>query len=64
MRKEVFKGEEVNGAHRSGSEGAMLTVLGYTAAAYGLYTLDANPLTGFLLGEAVGGGAPLFSGWG
>ncbi|PNH07823.1 putative Delta(5) fatty acid desaturase C [Tetrabaena socialis] len=50
VRKEVFKGTEVKGAHRSGSEGAALAVLGYAAAAYALYTYDANPLTGALLG--------------
>ncbi|GIL65912.1 hypothetical protein Vafri_19551 [Volvox africanus] len=50
VRKEVFKGSEVKGAHRSGSEGAALAVLSYAAAAYALYTYDANPLTGALLG--------------
>ncbi len=52
MRKEVFKGEDVKGAHRTGSEWAALVILGYAAFAYGLYTLDANPLTGFALGLA------------
>lgn len=52
VKKEVFKGAEVKGAHRSGSELAAAAILGYAAAAYGLYTWDANPFTGFLLGLA------------
>jgi fatty acid desaturase (delta-4 desaturase) len=56
VRKEVFKGTEVKGAHRSGSEAAAAAILGYAAAAYGLYTWDANLLTGFLLGRC---GSPL-----
>lgn len=52
VKKEVFKGAEVKGAHRSGSELAAAAILGYAAAAYGLYTWDANPITGFLLGLA------------
>lgn len=51
VKKEVFKGTEVKGAHRSGSELAAVAILGYAAAAYGLYTWDANPLTGVLLGK-------------
>lgn len=51
VKKEVFKGAEVKGAHRSGSELAAAVILGYAATAYGLYTWDANPITGFLLGE-------------
>lgn len=51
VRKEVFKGAEVKGAHRSGSELAAVAILGYAATAYALYTWDANPLTGILLGE-------------
>jgi fatty acid desaturase (delta-4 desaturase) len=51
VRKELFKGQEGKGAHRSGSEGAALAVLGYAAAAYALYTFDCNPITGLLLGE-------------
>lgn len=54
MRKEVFKGAEVKGAHRSGSELAAATILGYAAAAYGLYCWDANVLTGALLGARAG----------
>lgn len=52
VKREVFKGAEVKGAHRSGSELAAAAILGYAAAAYGLYTWDANPITGFLLGLA------------
>lgn len=50
VKREVFKGAEVKGAHRSGSELAAVAILGYAAAAYGLYTWDANLLTGTLLG--------------
>ncbi|KIZ05639.1 hypothetical protein MNEG_2324 [Monoraphidium neglectum] len=50
VRKEVFKGQDVNGAHRSGSEGAALAVLGYTAASYALYLAAPNVLTGLLFG--------------
>jgi hypothetical protein len=51
IRKEIFKGTEIKGAHRSGSEGAAAVILGYAAVAYSLFTLDANPFTGFLLGQ-------------
>jgi fatty acid desaturase (delta-4 desaturase) len=51
VKKEVFKGTEVKGAHRTGSEWAAAVILGYAATAYGLYTWDANPITGVLLGE-------------
>ena len=51
VRTEVFRGTEIKGAHRSGSEGAALAVLGYAGLAYSLYTWEANPLTGFLLGQ-------------
>jgi hypothetical protein len=50
VRKEVFKGQDVKGAHRSGSEGAALAVIGYAVAAYMLYAADTNPFTGVLLG--------------
>lgn len=46
MRKEVFKGEEVRGAHRSGTELAAATILGYSVAAYALYIMMPNVLTG------------------
>jgi hypothetical protein len=46
VRKEIFKGEEAKGAHRSGSEGAALAVLGYTALTYSLYITNTNPITG------------------
>jgi fatty acid desaturase (delta-4 desaturase) len=52
VRDEIFKGTEIKGAHRSGSELAAAAVLGYAAAAYGLYCWDANLLTGALLGLA------------
>lgn len=52
MRAEVFKGEDIKGAHRSGSEGAVLAVLGYAAASYVLYAAAPNVVTGFLFGLA------------
>jgi acyl-lipid (7-3)-desaturase (Delta-4 desaturase) len=52
VRKEVFKGEELKGAHRSGSEGAALCVLGFAAATYAAYVADTSALTGALLGVA------------
>eukprot|EP00878_Enallax_costatus_P021083 GHUV01022305.1.p1 GENE.GHUV01022305.1~~GHUV01022305.1.p1 ORF type:complete len:517 (+),score=135.46 GHUV01022305.1:3007-4557(+) len=52
VRSEIFKGQEIKGAHRTGSEAAAATILGYAIAAYGLYTWDANFLTGTLLGLA------------
>lgn len=51
VRKEVFQGAEVKGAHRTGSEAAAAAILGYAAAAYGLYCWDANLITGTLLGR-------------
>jgi len=50
VRKEVFKGEELKGAHRTGSEGAAAVILSYAAAAYALYAQAPNLFTGFLLG--------------
>jgi fatty acid desaturase (delta-4 desaturase) len=50
VRKEVFRGQDVRGAHRSGSEGAAAAVLGYAAAAYALYLAAPSALTGALLG--------------
>jgi hypothetical protein len=52
VRKEIFKGEEAKGAHRSGSEGAALAVLGYTALTYSLYITNTNPITGECAGWA------------
>jgi fatty acid desaturase (delta-4 desaturase) len=51
VRKEVFKGSEVKGAHRSGSEGAIAAILGYAVAAYALFLTNTNAVTGSLLGE-------------
>jgi fatty acid desaturase (delta-4 desaturase) len=65
VRKEVFKGNDVKGAHRSGSEGAAVAILGYAAAAYALYASAPNLLTGFLMG--LGGawiGLTVQVGWG
>ena len=50
VRREVFKGQDAKGAHRTGSEGAALAILGYAAAACGAYLYDTNLATGFLLG--------------
>ncbi len=52
MRNEVFKGTEIKGAHRSGSEGAALTIIGYSVAAYLAFASSTNVLTGFMLGLA------------
>ncbi len=50
VRREIFKGKDVDGAHRTGSEGAAWAILSYAAVAYGLYAYDTNAVTGFLLG--------------
>mmetsp|Transcript_33218 Transcript_33218/g.78780 ORF Transcript_33218/g.78780 Transcript_33218/m.78780 type:complete len:534 (-) Transcript_33218:142-1743(-) len=50
VREEVFRGEEVRGAHRSGTEWAAASVIGYTVAAYAAYAMCPNVLTGALLG--------------
>ena len=52
VRKEIFKGEEAKGKHRTGSEAAALTIIGSAAAAYVLYATHCNALTGGLLGES------------
>eukprot|EP00879_Flechtneria_rotunda_P002961 GHRR01003178.1.p1 GENE.GHRR01003178.1~~GHRR01003178.1.p1 ORF type:complete len:477 (+),score=112.19 GHRR01003178.1:211-1641(+) len=52
VRSDIFKGTEVKGAHRTGSEWAAAAILGYAATAYSLYTWDANVITGSLLGLA------------
>lgn len=65
VRKEVFKGTEIKGAHRSGSEGAALAVLSYAVLSYSLYAYDTNVFTGALLGEPRGGrpGFGSLEGW-
>lgn len=52
MRREVFKGEDASGVHRSGTEGAALAVLGYAALAWAAYYASPNVLTGAALGLA------------
>jgi fatty acid desaturase (delta-4 desaturase) len=52
VRTEIFKGTEIKGAHRTGSEWAAGVILAYAAVTYTLYAFDANPITGFLLGLA------------
>ena len=42
---------QINGAHRTGSEGAALVVLSYALAAYLLYAALPSFLSGALLGE-------------
>lgn len=51
VRREVFKGQDAKGAHRTGSEGAALTVLAYAAVSCGAYLASPGIATGFLLGE-------------
>lgn len=51
VRREVFKGKDAKGAHRTGSEGAALAVLAYAAAACGAYLVSPGISTGFLLGK-------------
>lgn len=51
VRREVFKGQDAKGAHRTGSGKAALAILGYAAAACGAYLFDTGLTTGVLLGE-------------
>jgi fatty acid desaturase (delta-4 desaturase) len=46
VRDEIFKGSEIKGAHRSGTELAAATILGYAVCAYAAYFLMPNPITG------------------
>ena len=50
MRREVFRGAEAGGAHRSGTEGAIAAVLGAAAAAYAAYFCAPGLASGALLG--------------
>ena len=50
VRREVFCGEEAEGAHRSGTEGAVAAVLGAAAAAYAVYSTSPGLASGGLLG--------------
>ncbi|KAL0020669.1 hypothetical protein WJX79_006881 [Trebouxia sp. C0005] len=52
VRREVFKGQDAKGAHRTGSGKAAVAILGYAAAACAAYLFDTGPTTGFLLGLA------------
>lgn len=52
VRKEVFKGAEVRGAHRSGTGAATATILGTAAVAMTLYLNAPGVLTGAFLGLA------------
>jgi fatty acid desaturase (delta-4 desaturase) len=50
VRKEVFKGEEIRGAHRSGSEWAAIVICGYAFSSFALYVAHPSALTGVLCG--------------
>ena len=50
VRKEIFKGQEIKGAHRSGSEWAAIIIVGYAAFSFALYACVPNILTGILCG--------------
>jgi len=51
VRREVFKGQDAKGAHRTGSGKAAVAILGYAAAACGAYLFHTGLTTGFLLGK-------------
>lgn len=51
VRREVFKGQDAKGAHRTGSEGAALAILGYATAACAAYLFDTGLVTGAFLGK-------------
>ena len=51
VRREVFKGQDAKGVHRTGSSKAAVAILGYAAVACGAYLFDTGLTTGFLLGE-------------
>jgi len=52
VRAEVFRGTEVKGAHRSGSEWAAAVILGYAALTGAAYVADTGLATGLLFGLA------------
>ncbi len=58
VRREVFRGTEVAGAHRSGSEGAVAAVLGFAAAAYAAYFCAPGFASGALLGARARAAGP------
>ena len=51
VRREVFKGQDAKGVHRTGSEGAALAILGYATIACAAYIFDTGLFTGTLLGK-------------
>ena len=51
VRREVFKGQDAKGVHRTGSEGAALAILGYATIACAAYLFDTGLFTGTLLGK-------------
>lgn len=52
IKTEIFKGTEIKGAHRTGSEWAALVILSFGAFATALYAWQANVITGGILGLA------------
>jgi len=52
VKREVFKGTEAKGGHRTGSEAAALAIIAFSVAAYAAYAIDTNALTGAVLGLA------------
>jgi fatty acid desaturase (delta-4 desaturase) len=52
VRKEVFKGGEAQGKHRSGTAKEIFAILGSAAVAYALYATAPGAATGALLGLA------------
>ena len=50
VRREVFKGEEIKGAHRTGSEWCAVVIVGYALLTFALYAVVPNALTGVLCG--------------
>ena len=51
VRREVFKGQDAKGVHRTGSAGPAVAILGYAAAACVAYLCDTSLTTGVLLGK-------------
>lgn len=52
VRNEVFPGNEAAGKHRTGSEAAAATIIGFAVFAYAVYLSQPSFLTGGLLGLA------------
>ena len=52
VRKEVFPGNEAGGKHRTGSEAAAVSIIGFAVFAYAVYLSNPTFLTGGMLGLA------------